>query len=243
MDRLIVQLEALVKALDADKKNAELEKLSEPEKELKYTKDKIKQIKKDIETRNSMKIGQERNLKSIYVRSDIQTLGNKVDEIEELLKKEKKMPEEKKKQIQDTIVLTRAYVSELTHLEDPRKLFSKDTIIEIKKNINPNVLKEFEDLEKGDHVIDQQLEQISHNVRVLGDMANTMSTELTKQEELINTTDGKTDVVLEKIETNNHMLKRILHTVRSPGRFIIDFICIVLILAIALYIYNYVTTH
>jgi len=63
---------------------------------------------------------------------------------------------------------------------------------------------------------------------------------LDKQTEMIDNLNTKAEKVQDQMENLNVRLKKQLSNVRSCDRFIIDFICIVLILALALYIYNLV---
>jgi len=96
----------------------------------------------------------------------------------------------------------------------------------------------FQVLRDNDTLISLKLDVVLDNVKVLNQIAIQMGTELDKQTQVIDDMGVKTDKIADKLENLNKRMKTTLDKVRSCDRFIIDFICIVVILAIALYLYN-----
>jgi len=154
--------------------------------------------------------------------------------------------EEEIKKRGEIVDLTYRHIEELKHLE---KQGYKGRASEVDTNrltdaaIAPSKLPDIDDpqfqvLRDNDALISAKLELVLTNVKTLGAMADEMGKELDKQEQIIDVLNTKADNVQDKMENLNKRMKKTLDSVRTCDRFIIDFICIVIILALALYLYN-----
>jgi hypothetical protein len=88
-------------------------------------------------------------------------------------------------------------------------------------------------LKQRDAQIDEGLEEVSKGVAVLKQMAIEMGDAVEVQGAVLDEVDKKVDKNLDKVENLNKRLKKTLETVRSGNRFALDFICCLVLLALA----------
>jgi len=93
-------------------------------------------------------------------------------------------------------------------------------------------------LREKNQVIDQKLEKVGEGVMILKDMANEMGKEIDKQSVMLDNLDKSINKTQATLDNLNKRLKAQLAKIRSADRFIIDFILLVIVLALGLYIYN-----
>jgi len=98
----------------------------------------------------------------------------------------------------------------------------------------------FQLLRRNDARIDQQLELVSQGVNVLREMAVEMGKEIELQGTMMTELDDKVERAQTHLNALNKRLKDVLTNVRKGDRFIIDFILLVILLALGGYIYNIV---
>jgi uncharacterized phage infection (PIP) family protein YhgE len=88
-------------------------------------------------------------------------------------------------------------------------------------------------LKQRDQQIDQGLEEVSKGVAVLKQMAVEMGDAVDVQGAIMDDIEKKVDVNQGKVDNLNKRLKKTLETVRSGNRFAIDFICCLVMMALA----------
>jgi len=98
----------------------------------------------------------------------------------------------------------------------------------------------FRQLADNDADLDRTLDAVAEGVQVLGQMANELNREVNNQTEMLDQLETKVDNVNDKLENMNRRLKNAITSVRKGDRFIMDFIMLVIILALAGFIYNIV---
>jgi len=246
---------------DAEKKMDDFQKLKNS-----IAKD-IKTVREHIEDRNKLLKGAkgERNEKAVRlsqdIRNELKEVKKKATELDNLHKQQlEKMEKQKLKaknkvtqEVEDEIK-NRGQIVELTfrHLEELKYLekqgYKGGRASEIDSRLTdtnsaPAKLPDIDDpqfeiLRNNDALINAKLDVVLDNVMVLKNIANEMNNELDKQTEMIDNLNTKAEKVQDQMENLNVRLKKQLNNVRSCDRFIIDFICVILILALALYLYN-----
>lgn len=87
---------------------------------------------------------------------------------------------------------------------------------------------------------DERLEGIEKGIGTLKELGIAMGEEVQRQDVLIDEVDAKMDSVTADLRNNNAKLKGLVTKVRSSRNFFIDVILIIVLLALALYIYNIV---
>lgn len=91
----------------------------------------------------------------------------------------------------------------------------------------------FAQLKQRDQQIDEGLAEVSKGVEVLKQMAIEMGDAVEVQGAIMDEIDKKVDKNMGKVENLNKRLKKTLETVRSGNRFVIDFICCLVMMALA----------
>lgn len=86
---------------------------------------------------------------------------------------------------------------------------------------------------------DQQLESIETGLGHLKEIGAAMNDELQRHDILINEVDDKMDKVTKELQTNNMRLKGLVTKMRSTRNFVVDVVLICVLLAIGLYLYNF----
>ncbi|EFN54788.1 hypothetical protein CHLNCDRAFT_134743 [Chlorella variabilis] len=86
---------------------------------------------------------------------------------------------------------------------------------------------------------DQQLEHIETGLGHLKEIGEAMNEELQRHDILINEVDEKMDKVTKELQTNNMRLKGLVTKMRSTRNFVVDIVLICILLAIGLYLYNF----
>ncbi|KAG0571559.1 hypothetical protein KC19_VG022000 [Ceratodon purpureus] len=85
---------------------------------------------------------------------------------------------------------------------------------------------------------DEGLEAIQQGLTTLKDMAHDIGEELSRQEQLVDEADTKTDQASANMNTTNSRLKESVTAMRSSRNFCIDITLLVIILGIAAYLYK-----
>jgi len=93
-------------------------------------------------------------------------------------------------------------------------------------------------LEQKNKIIDDQLEEIEGGILMLKHLANTMGNQIEQQNVMIDEITTNAEKANARLRETNTRLKNALDKVRKPDRFIIDCILIIILLAIATYIYE-----
>ena len=83
--------------------------------------------------------------------------------------------------------------------------------------------------------------EIEKGVFVLREIAVNMGREIDKQTDLIETNNALAEKTNINLDNMNQRMRKTLDSVRTCDRFVLDFILIIIILAIAGYIYNSVS--
>jgi len=224
----------------------------------------IKEVRKRIEERNQLLGKTDNNTVTVRmsseVRSKLKAIQHDAEQLQSLQQKEAQKLEKKKakgKEIDPAIekeVLARGELVDLAfkHIEECKQMeksgykynnglsgyddkdLPKPTITSL-----PDIDDDgFQTLRKNDALIDEKLDLVAQGVGVLKDMANQYTKEIEMQEMLIADNDNevtKTQVTLDNL---NKRLKNTLNKVRSCDRFVLDFILVVIILAIIGYVYK-----
>jgi t-SNARE complex subunit (syntaxin) len=86
---------------------------------------------------------------------------------------------------------------------------------------------------------DQQLENIETGLGHLKEIGGAMNEELQRHDILLNEVDEKMDKVTKELQTNNMRLKGLVTKTRSTRNFIVDVVLICVVLAIGLYLFNF----
>jgi len=110
----------------------------------------------------------------------------------------------------------------------------KPTISELPDIDDPK----FQLLRRNDKLLDDKLLVIEEGVKIAGEIATEMSKELDKQNILIEDLEEEVNKANDTLEGLNLRMKKTLEGIRKGDRFIVDLILIIIILAIAAFIYN-----
>jgi hypothetical protein len=217
-------------------------------------------IKKSIEERNLL-LKKKNNVAElgIDIRQKIHDLKQNTTVLEEMYntqktefekrkEKGKKIKEGEEEQIKiraDVIDIAKKHCKECRSLEK----FTKNDADNFKGYTNsedaPASLPDIDDpqfqiLIQNNNVIDGQLDVIIEQMPVVRQIVINIGTQIDVQAQRIDNITTNVDNVTAKIETLNVRLKKQLDGVRGCNRFIIDFICCVIILACIYYVYNMV---
>ena len=93
-------------------------------------------------------------------------------------------------------------------------------------------------LKQRDQEIDADLADVGRGVAVLREIAVEMGGEIEVQGAIMDDIDKKVDKNMAKVESLNKRLKRTIEGVRSGNRFAVDFICCLVVLALAGVLFN-----
>jgi len=223
----------------------------------------VKETRKEIEERNSL-LGETSN--TVATAKQSQSIRNKIREIEAntetlraLQEKQEKKLEKKKaknKATEDDIKemeyrtqivdLCTKHIAECKHLEkqgfaNNNTFFEGYTKDEKAVTSLPDIDDaDFQLLKQNDLKIDAKLDQVGQGVEVLRNMALEMGREIEMQGVMIAELDNRVDETNAQLNNLNRRLKKTLEKVRKGDRFCIDIILIVIVLALAGYIYNIV---
>ncbi|GJP37189.1 hypothetical protein CLOM_g21625 [Closterium sp. NIES-68] len=85
---------------------------------------------------------------------------------------------------------------------------------------------------------DVELEYISSGLEKLRHLAQDMNEEMDRQEPMLEAVENKVNSTTQTLKNNNKRLKEILTEVRSPRKFCIDLILILVLLGIGAYLYS-----
>lgn len=98
-----------------------------------------------------------------------------------------------------------------------------------------------EDWQRAKAQQDEALGRIELGVGVLGNLAKDMNEELDRQNPIMDAIDTQLDRVGQDIKTRNQQMKGVLKKIRSSRNLCVDMILIIVLLALAAYIYSLVT--
>jgi len=102
----------------------------------------------------------------------------------------------------------------------------------------PDIDEGLRKLEQKNKIIDSQLEEVEQGVLALKNLATQMGEHVDQQNVMIDDITATAEKANAHLRETNTRLKNALDKVRKPDRFIIDFILIIVLLAIATYIYE-----
>jgi len=175
-------------------------------------------------------------------------LEKEKQKLEKRKAKGKKVEEEKEKEIEvreEIVELCFKHIEECKHLERAGSIGNNNAFVDTSRS--GNVVSELPDipddsgfvqLREKNQIIDQKLTIIGDGVQVLRSMADEMGKEVEKQTVMLDNLDRSMIKTQSTLDNLNKRLKTQLAKVRGADRFCIDFILIVVVLAIGLYIYN-----
>jgi len=224
--------------------------------------DEIRQIKKLINERDKLVSENPSSTQAVALSSDIRHLltdtekhvdkleqGHKAA-VEKYAKKKAKKPGDPNLQLEEqfeirdqVIECARANLSECRNLE--RKRLGGPAYIPGKNASAPATIPNVDDprfqaLIQRDDEINKVLDSIGGKVHILHGMAVEMNETVKVQSDMIDRVEANVDDLNAQLVTVNKKLKDILTKLRSPDRFIIDFILICLLLGIGGLIYKVV---
>jgi len=218
-------------------------------------------VKKRIEERNLLfKKGNDIQTMGTQIRSDINEIKKDTQELERLYieqkekieerkKKGKKVPEDVEKEIEKRGEIVQLAWSHYEECKTTEKSTGKGqhkssnfkgyTTAEEAPDALPDVDDpQFEVLRQNDEEINRKLDIIGSHVADLKNLAVAIGNEIELQEVMIDDATGEVEKTNAKLKNLNVRLKKQLDDVRKCDRFIIDFVCCILILAIIGYLYN-----
>jgi len=224
----------------------------------------IKEVRKRIEERNQLLGKTDNNTVTVRMSSDVRNklkgIQKDAEQLQSLYQEEASKLEKKKAKGKDLDpamereVAARGELVDLAfkHIEECKQMeksgykysnglsgyddkdLPKPTITEL-----PDIDDEkFQDLRKNNALIDEKLELVEQGVSVLRDMANQHTREIEMQEVLIAENDKQVTKTQATLDNLNKRLKNTLNKVRSCDRFVLDFILVIIILAIIGYVYK-----
>lgn len=228
----------------------------------------LKDVRKRIDERNELlgTKGNANNPQSVRISSDIRAklkdIQKQAEELSNIHKKEQESLEKKKKKAKpdadfstvEKEIQMRGEIVELCykHIEECKFLERQgntNTATELpidhgtKSVAAPSSLPDIDDdrfimLKKEDQRLDEKLDQIAEGVQVLKGIAKDMGKEIELQSVMIDDLEQHVDKTTANLKNLNKRLKDQLDNVRSCDRFVLDFICIILILGVVGLIYN-----
>ena len=246
MDQLIKRLEVIVEECSDKSKNKGNES-KDAFTNLRRT------IQKDIKKIMDLLDDRQKNIKhkefvvvtSSKIRQLVKDVKINIAKLEELSKKN---DTEKKMDVyvdqKEIIDLLNKHVNDCSAMEKMRYGDMK-MIITTDTDHNNKPLGKLPDLDDADFIemkgtdkrIDDKLDIVFNNLKILREQANEMGKEIDKQEAIIENANNKAEAVTEKIESLNARMKKTLQSVRSGDKFIIDFILICILLGIGAHMY------
>eukprot|EP01118_Nematostelium_gracile_P020427 TRINITY_DN989_c0_g1_i1.p1 TRINITY_DN989_c0_g1~~TRINITY_DN989_c0_g1_i1.p1 ORF type:complete len:271 (-),score=106.47 TRINITY_DN989_c0_g1_i1:58-870(-) len=221
----------------------------------------VRNIRQQINERNELlgnAMGNTTTVKmSQDIRNGLKALATQADELDTLQRREAEKMEKKKvkgkpvapeeqEEVEERaqiVILCRQHIEECRKLEKSVR-GTKNTFSD--ENNTSAMVTELPDIdgEKGqllkenDRMIDQELTKVGEGVQRLKQKATAMGQEIEMQGRMIDEIDTKVVKVNEKLVNLNKRMKKTLEGVRKADRFCIDVILIIIILAIAGYLYN-----
>lgn len=226
----------------------------------------IKKIREQIEERNKLfSKSDSANTQTVRmgkeIRNALKDVSKEIEVLEQMQNKDaekienKKLrrkevdPEEEKEVLvnrEEIVKLCKQHIEECRKMERSIRGTASAVFNDIGENDKPTVTslpdidgdEGFQLLHRQDKDIDEKLDRVSQGVSVLKEMAVEMGKEIELQEVIIDELDKKVDATNEQLLNLNKRMKKVLERVRKADRFCIDIIILVVILAIAGYIYN-----
>lgn len=261
----LIKIQNQVSEKDLKKEMKEEKDLDEFERLKKQISREIKEVRKRIEERNELLGKTDNNTTTVKMSSDIRNRLKEIlknaEQLQQLQQQQAAKLEKKKskgKKVDESLereVIARGELVELAfkHIEECKQMeksgykynselsgydenLPKPTITSL-----PDIDDDgFRTLRDQDRIIDQKLELVGEGVNVLKQMANQYTKEIEMQDILIKENEHEVDKTQATLDNLNKRMKNLLEKTRSCDRFVLDFILIVIILAIGLYIYNMV---
>jgi len=267
MNSLMVKLEFIQQQCadpkDRKKKQEDEKNMDDFTKLRKKIAQQIKDVRTQLEERNELLGKTENNTTTVRmsaeIRAKIKGIVKDTETLDSLQKKEfqkiedrkaknKKVEEKDEKQVEqrsEVVELCWKHIEECRHIErqgfgQTGALGSNDTTTKPLITELPDVDGDegFQLLRKNDQIIDQKLELASQGVRVLKEMASDMGKEIEVQTVMLNEVTEKVDRTQAHLDNINRRLKKTLVAVRKGDRFILDFILLVILLALGGFLYN-----
>jgi len=223
----------------------------------------LKQVKQEVTERNELLGNGGNNAETVrmssQIRNKIREALKDADTLGEMHEAEKDKLEKKKAKGKDVSeqeekgVLIKAEIVELVfkHIDECKNMersgFGGSASTSFKGYSNQRDSPELPDIENDeaftnlhekDRVILDKVEQVGQGVATLKDMANEMGKEIELQTVKLAEIDHEVDKTNSQLNELNVQMKKLLISVRSADRFIIDFILLVVFLAILGFIYN-----
>jgi len=223
----------------------------------------LKEVRERIQERNELLGKMDNNTTTVRMSSDIRSrlkgIQKDAEELQTIQQTQQTKLEKKKakgKQVAPDLereVEYRAQIVELSfkHIEECKNLeragYKGGAMVDDSDAPKPTITSlpdidndDFKELRNQDKIIDQKLEKVQEGVKILGEMANQFGREIEMQEILIAENNKQADKTNAQLENLNSRLKKTLNGIRSCDRFVLDFVLIVVVLALILYIYNMV---
>lgn len=225
----------------------------------------VKDIRHRIEERNELLSKNENNPTSVRMSSEIRTkikeLKKKSEELDRIQKqhaeaiekrkrKGKNVPKEEEEQAKlraEIVDLCRKHIEECQFLE--KEPTGRRSGLISGGGATPNAPTSLPDLDDErfaqlravDKQLDDKLDIVHEGVQTLKQMATEIDKEVELQSTMIDDLDTHVTKTSASLNSLNKRLKDQLKNVRSCDRFILDFICVILILGVAAAIYNLVS--
>jgi len=269
MNELIKRMEFIEDKCNEEKREARLKKEQEMKnlddfaRAKKKISEELKEVRKEIEERNQLLGKSGSNTATVKMSSSIRNKLKQLLAETEALKgmyekqkakldkkkaKGKKYDENEEKELEvraEIVELCFKHIEECRHLERMGTGIGND-FIDAPKGPVVSKLPDIPDdegfalLQKNDQIIEGKLVVVGEGVQVLKQMAIEMGREVEQQGEMLTELEKNMDQAQATLDNLNKRLKKTLSEVRSADRFCIDFILLVVVLAIAAYIYNLV---
>jgi len=223
----------------------------------------VKDVRLHLEQRNQLLAQDNNNAATVKMSSDvrarIKAIIKDTEQLDTLLKQEKESLEKKKtkgKKVEEgadkelehrgeIVELCWKHIEECKHVE--RSGFGMSTGSTLDSKANEKIITELPDIEgdegfallrKNDALIDQKLDIAAEGVRVIKELATEMGKEIQTQGVMMEEIENKVDRTQAHLDNLNRRLKKTLDKVRKGDRFILDFILLVILLALGGFIYN-----
>jgi len=201
-------------------------------------------VKKSQEIRNALKV-------AIKEAEDLEAMQKKEEvRIEERKLTNKKVKPEEEEEVQkrtEVVLLCKQHIEECRRLEKTTKTNAQAVLFDSSTDSKDPLISElpeidgdegFQLLRHQDQEIDVRLGKLSDAVGVVKEMALEMGKEVEMQDIMIGELTKKVQTTNDKLINLNKRLKKTIEGVRKADRFCLDFILLVVILAIGGYLYN-----
>jgi hypothetical protein len=226
----------------------------------------IKDVRTHLEERNKLLAQDNNNAATVKlssdVRSRIKAIIKDIEQLDATQKSDKEQYEKKKakgKKVEEgadkefdhraeVIELCWKHIDECKHLERSGFGMSGSGAMDSKQADKP-LITELPDIEgdegfqllrKNDALIDQKLDVAADGVRIIKELATEMGKEIQTQTIMMEEIEDKVDRTQAHLDNLNRRLKTTLEKVRKGDKFILDFILLVIVLALGGFIYNLV---